>query len=72
MWIGILGQAVIFGARTLMKDGNALSSSECGSMFGVLVLLRRSLRPGMMAHGFHDFFTGIAGTCTSGCSKQNA
>jgi uncharacterized protein len=30
-----------------------------GIMFGVLAHFRRSLRPGMMAHAFHDTFTGV-------------
>lgn len=30
-----------------------------GAMFGFLALWRRSLRPGMMAHAWHDSFEGI-------------
>lgn len=31
-----------------------------GVMFGLLALWRKSLRPGMIAHGWHDAFEGIA------------
>ncbi|HEY1808184.1 MAG TPA: hypothetical protein VGG42_06450 [Acidobacteriaceae bacterium] len=30
-----------------------------GALFCVLVLMRRSLRPGMMAHAWHDIFSGV-------------
>jgi membrane protease YdiL (CAAX protease family) len=61
-WIGILGQAAVFGGAHAYEGWQRMIIiGVWGSMFGVLVLLRRSLRPGMMAHGFHDFFTGIAG-----------
>jgi hypothetical protein len=30
-----------------------------GALFGTLVLLRKSLRPGMMAHAWQDAFSGI-------------
>jgi membrane protease YdiL (CAAX protease family) len=61
-WIGILGQAAVFGGAHAYEGWQRMIIiAVWGSMFGVLALLRRSLRPGMMAHGFHDFFTGIAG-----------
>jgi CAAX protease family protein len=61
-WIGILGQAVVFGGSHAYEGWQRMVIiGVWGIMFGVLALLRRSLRPGMMAHGFHDFFTGLAG-----------
>jgi membrane protease YdiL (CAAX protease family) len=30
-----------------------------GAMFGVLALLRKSLRPGMIAHGLFDSLQGV-------------
>jgi len=30
-----------------------------GAMFGLLAMWRKSLRPGMMAHAWHDAFQGI-------------
>jgi len=30
-----------------------------GAMFGTLAILRKSLRPGMMAHAWHDSFEGV-------------
>jgi hypothetical protein len=30
-----------------------------GLMFGVLAHFRKSLRPGMIAHAWHDSFSGI-------------
>ncbi len=61
-WIGILGQAVVFGGSHAYEGWQrVIIIGVWGIMFGVLALFRRSLRPGMMAHGFHDFFTGLAG-----------
>ncbi len=31
-----------------------------GAMFGVLALLRRGLRTGMIAHAWHDSISGLA------------
>ena len=31
-----------------------------GAMFGVLTLLRRGLRTGMIAHAWHDSISGVA------------
>jgi membrane protease YdiL (CAAX protease family) len=32
-----------------------------GSLYGLLALWRKSLRPGMMAHAFGDILSGIFG-----------
>ena len=61
-WIGILGQAAVFGGSHAYEGWQrVIIIAVWGSMFGVLAMFRRSLRPGMMAHAFHDFFTGVAG-----------
>jgi hypothetical protein len=33
--------------------------SVYGAMFGALAHWRRSVRPGMIAHAWHDAFTGL-------------
>jgi len=61
-WIGIVGQAAVFGGSHMYEGiQRVIIIAVWGIMFGVLAHFRRSLRPGMMAHGFHDFFTGLAG-----------
>jgi membrane protease YdiL (CAAX protease family) len=61
-WLGVVGQAAVFGGSHAYEGWQRMIIiAVWGSMFGVLALLRRSLRPGMMAHGFHNFFTGLAG-----------
>jgi membrane protease YdiL (CAAX protease family) len=61
-WIGIIGQSAVFGGSHFYEGGQrVIIIAVWGVMFGALALWRRSLRPGMIAHGFHDFFTGIAG-----------
>lgn len=58
--VAVLLQAVIFGAGH-GYEGRArmLLIAVYGVMFGMLALWRRSLRPGMIAHGMHDAVEGI-------------
>lgn len=60
-WAGIVVSGLIFGsahgyegARRMMLVG------IFGMLFGLLAHYRRSLRPGMIAHAFHDGITGLA------------
>lgn len=58
---GVVLQAVIFGAgHGYEGSARMLLIAVYGAMFGVLALWRRSLRPGMIAHGLHDGIEGIA------------
>jgi membrane protease YdiL (CAAX protease family) len=60
-YAGLVIAAIIFGAGHGYQ-GKALMAliAIYGTMFGTLVLLRKSLRPGMMAHAWQDAFSGIA------------
>jgi uncharacterized protein len=59
-WAGIIVSGLLFGsahgyegARRMMLVG------IYGMLFGLLAHFRRSLRPGMIAHAFHDGITGL-------------
>ena len=61
VWAGIVLSGLIFGsahgyegARRMMLVG------IYGMLFGLLAHFRRSLRPGKIAHAFHDGITGLA------------
>lgn len=59
-WIGIAGSALVFGmAHGYEGARRMLLVGIYGAMFGLLADLRRSLRPGMMAHAFHDALMGL-------------
>jgi len=58
--IGILLSAVVFGGGHLYQGGKrALIIGVYGAMFGTLAYFRRSLRPGMMTHAWHDTIAGL-------------
>jgi uncharacterized protein len=53
-------QAVVFGAgHGYEGTRRMIVIFVFGMMFGLLALWRKSLRPGMMAHAWHDSFEGI-------------
>jgi membrane protease YdiL (CAAX protease family) len=57
--IGVLLSAAIFGAAHGYEGlARMLLIGIYGSMFGLLAWWRKSLRPGMMAHAWHDAFSG--------------
>jgi membrane protease YdiL (CAAX protease family) len=57
---GILLSAMAFGAGHLYQSWKpALVIGVYGVLFGVLAQKRNTLRPGMMAHAWHDAFTGL-------------
>jgi membrane protease YdiL (CAAX protease family) len=59
---GILLSASIFGAMHLYRGGRwAIVLGVFGLLFGILAQKRRSLRPGMMTHAWHDVFVGLIG-----------
>jgi membrane protease YdiL (CAAX protease family) len=61
LWIGVVLSALVFGAAHAYEGLAAmLVLALYGALFGVLAVLRRNLRAGMMAHAWHDAFTGIA------------
>jgi len=58
--VGILASALVFGMAHGYEGGRRmLLIGIFGVMFGLLAHFRRSLRPGMMAHAFHDTLTGL-------------
>lgn len=62
VWAGLVIQAAIFGLAHGYQGLRLMSVIFCyGLIFGTAAILRRSLRPGMFAHGFLDFFSGFMG-----------
>ncbi len=60
-WAGIIGSAIIFGAgHGYQGNRMMIVIGVYGALFGILVHIRKSLRPGMMAHAFQDALSGIA------------
>ena len=59
--IGIVASGVIFGLAHGYQGGRMMVAiGFFGIFFGILAHLRKSLRPGMMAHAFQDSVAGIA------------
>lgn len=60
-YIGIVASAIVFGLSHGYQGGRMMIViGAYGAMFGILAHLRKSLRPGMMAHATQDAFAGIA------------
>jgi hypothetical protein len=60
VWIGMLASAAVFGlSHAYEGQQRMLLIFVYGAMFGTLAILRKSLRPGMMAHAWHDSFEGV-------------
>jgi uncharacterized protein len=58
--LGVLLSAAIFGASHGYEGAaRMLLLGIFGLMFGLLAWWRKSLRPGMMAHAWHDAFSGV-------------
>ncbi|MGH9634574.1 MAG: CPBP family intramembrane glutamic endopeptidase [Candidatus Angelobacter sp.] len=58
--VGIVASAVIFGLGHAYQGARMMIAiGFFGSFFGILAHLRKSLRPGMMAHAFQDSIAGI-------------
>ena len=59
-WAGVVFSALMFGAAHGYEGVRAMFLlSVFGAFFSVLALLRRNLRAGMFAHGWHDAFVGV-------------
>lgn len=62
VWIGMLISAGIFGlAHGYEGSRRMLLIAVYGALFGTLTIFRKSLRPGMIAHAWHDSFEGAIG-----------
>ncbi len=60
IWIGMLISAMIFGLSHAYEGRKRMVLIAIyGTLFGTLTILRKSLRPGMMAHAFQDTFVGV-------------
>jgi len=58
--IGIVLSAEVFAGPHLYQGGKrAVLIGVFGAMFGILAYVRRSLRPGMMAHAWQDSILGL-------------
>jgi uncharacterized protein len=58
--VGVLMSAAFFGACHIYQSGKqAIVIGIYGALFGGLSLYRRSLKPGMIAHGLQDTSAGI-------------
>jgi CAAX protease family protein len=56
-------QALVFGFGHLYQGWrNAVAIAVYGAMFGILAVIRKSLRPGMIQHAMQDSFSGIVGS----------
>lgn len=60
IYVGLVVSALIFGAGHGYEGARRMVLIFIfGMMFGVLTLMRRSLRPGMIAHAWFDAFQGV-------------
>ena len=60
VWIGVLGSALVFGFSHGYEGlSGMLLIVAFGALFSILRLVRGNLRAGMMAHAWHDFFSGM-------------
>jgi membrane protease YdiL (CAAX protease family) len=59
LWFGIVASSLIFGiAHAYEGSVGVIAIGVYGALFCGLAVLRRSLRPGMIAHAWHDIFSG--------------
>lgn len=58
--IGLVFTALVFGfAHGYQGIRGVVLISVYGVLFGIITRIRRNLFPGMLAHSWHDFFTGM-------------
>jgi hypothetical protein len=61
-WIALFLQSLLFGVSHGYQGIDAcVRIAIYGSLFGLLAVWRKSLRPGMMAHAWSDILSGIFG-----------
>jgi hypothetical protein len=59
--VGVVFSALLFGAAHGYQGvRNMVMLSVFGALFSLLALFRRSLRPGIIAHAWHDGIAGLA------------
>ncbi|MFP5227670.1 MAG: CPBP family intramembrane glutamic endopeptidase [Acidobacteriota bacterium] len=60
LWLGVLCSSLLFGiSHGYEGAAGMIAITAYGAMFCALALARRSLRPGMIAHAWHDIFSGV-------------
>ena len=60
VWLGVVGSSLIFGLSHAYEGAaGMIAITVYGALFCGVALLRRSLRPGMIAHAWHDIFSGF-------------
>jgi membrane protease YdiL (CAAX protease family) len=58
--VAIAAQAIVFGvAHGYQGVKGMITITLYGALFGILAVMRKSLRPGMIQHGLQDASTGI-------------
>lgn len=61
VWLGVVVSSLLFGIGHGYEGGSGMIAiTVFGALFCALAIARRSLRPGMIAHAWHDIFTGVA------------
>jgi membrane protease YdiL (CAAX protease family) len=60
LWLGVLCSSLLFGiSHGYEGAAGMIVITAYGAMFCTLVFVCRSLRPGMIAHAWHDIFSGV-------------
>jgi uncharacterized protein len=61
LWLGVIGSSLIFGiAHAYQGVAGMFTIGVYGALLCGLAILRRTLRPGMIAHAWQDIFSGAA------------
>ncbi|HEX3435583.1 MAG TPA: type II CAAX endopeptidase family protein [Pseudacidobacterium sp.] len=61
LWLGVFASSLLFGlAHGYEGASGIIAITAYGAMFCLLAIYRRSLRAGMIAHAWHDIFSGAA------------
>lgn len=60
VWVGVVASSLLFGFAHLYEGAaGVISITLFGAMFSLLAIKRRSLRPGILAHAWHDALSGV-------------
>ena len=55
-------QAIVFGIGHMYQGfKGVITIAVYGALFGILAVIRKSLRPGMIQHASQDMFSGLVG-----------
>jgi hypothetical protein len=60
LWLAVVSQALVFGSIHMSQGWKgAVAISVYGALFGILAIVRKSLRPGMIQHAGYDALLGV-------------